>query len=93
MNTILTTEIQNNSTSPVFENLIDCHHASVAGNLYFGDQQNEQLLNMVEPERDMNNSQETMPHTGNTTYLLTAKMNRMKLKTDLVKFFMENNVV
>ena len=92
MNTILTTEIQNNSTSPVFENLIDSHHASVAGNLYFGDQQNEQLLNMVEPERGMNSPQEKIPDTGNTTYLLTAKINRMKLKTDLVRFFMENKV-
>ena len=88
----VTTEIQNNSTSPVFENLIDSHHASVAGNLYFGDQQNEQLLNMVEPERGMNSPQETIPDTGNTTYLLTAKINRMKLKTDLVRFFMENKV-
>ena len=92
MNTILTTEIQNNSTSPIFENLIGSPHASVAGNLYFGDWQNEQLLNMVEPERGMNSSQETIPHTGNTTYLLTAKINRMKLKTDLVRFFMENKV-
>ena len=37
MNTILTTEIQNNSTSPIFENLIGSPHASVAANLYFGD--------------------------------------------------------
>ena len=49
MNTILTTEIQKNSASPFFENLIDCHAS--AGDLYFGGQQNEQLLNMVEPER------------------------------------------
>ena len=48
---------------------------------------------MVEPERGMNSSQETIPHTGNTPYFLTAKINRMKLKTDLVRFFMENKVV
>ena len=47
---------------------------------------------MVEPERGMNSPQETIPDTGNTTYLLTAKINRMKLKTDLVRFFMENKV-
>ena len=34
----------------------------------------------------------TIPHTGNTTYLLTAKIKRMKLKTDLVRFSMENKV-
>ena len=47
MNTILTTEIQNNSASPFFANLID---SASAGNLYFDGQQNEQLLNMVDPE-------------------------------------------
>ena len=41
----------------------------------------------------MNSSQEAIPHAGNATYLLTAKINRMKLKTDLVRFFMENKVV
>ena len=41
---------------------------------------------MVEPDGDMSSSQETRPHTGNTTYLLTAKINRMKLKTNLVRF-------
>ena len=45
---------------------------------------------MVKPEGGMNISQETIPHTSNTTCLLTAKINRMKLKTDLVRFFMEN---
>ena len=63
-----------------------------AGNLYFDGQQNEQLLNMVEPEGGMNNSQEAIPLTGNTKYLLTAKLNRMKLKTDLVRFFIQNKV-
>ena len=47
---------------------------------------------MVEPEKGMNTSKETMPHTGNTTFLLTAKINRMKLKTDSVRFFMENKL-
>ena len=87
MNTILTKEIQKTSARPFFANLID---SLSAGNLYFDGQQNEQLLIMVEPEGGMNSSQETMPHTGNTTYLLTAKINRMKLKTDLVRLFMEN---
>ena len=48
------------------------------------------MLFFINPERGMNSSQETVPHTGNTTYLLTANMSRMKLKTDLVRFFMEN---
>ena len=91
MNIILTTEIHPEQLSPFFENLIDSHHAST-GNLYFGDQQNEQLLNMVEPVRGMNSSQEPIPHTSNTAYFLTAKINRMKLKTDLVRFFMKNKV-
>ena len=90
MNTILATEIQNNSARLFFANLID---SASAGNLYFNGQQNEQLLNMVEPEGGMNSSQETIPHTGNTTYLLTAKINRMKLKTDLIRFFMKNKVL
>ena len=47
---------------------------------------------MVEPEWGMNSLQETVPHTGNTTYFLTVKINRMKLKIDLVRFFMENKV-
>ena len=46
MNTILTTEIKNNSARLFFANLID---SASAGNLYF-DGQNEQLLNMVESE-------------------------------------------
>ena len=78
MNTILTTEIKNNSARLFFANLID---SASAGNLYF-DGQNEQLLNMIESEGGMDSSQETVPHTGNITYLLTAKLNRMKLKTD-----------
>ena len=89
MNTILRTEVQNNSASPFFANSID---SASAGNLYFDGQQNEQLLNMVEPEGGMNSLQETVPHTGNTTYFLTVKINRMKLKIDLVRFFMENKV-
>ena len=51
MNTILATELQNNSASPFFENLIDSHAS--AGDLYFRGQQNEQLLNMVEPEKGL----------------------------------------
>ena len=49
-------------------------------------------LNMVESEGGMDSSPETKPDTVNTTYLLTAKINRIKLKTDLVRFFMENKV-
>ena len=52
MNNILTTEIQNNSASLFFEILIDSRAS--ARNLYFGGQQNEQLLNMAEPEWGMN---------------------------------------
>ena len=89
MTTIFTTEIQNNSARPFFANLID---SASAGNLYFDGQENEQLLNMAEPEGSMNSSQETIPHTGNTTYLLTAKINRMKLKTDLDRSLMKNKV-
>ena len=87
MNTMLTTEIQNNSASPFLADLID---SASAGNSYSDGQQNGQLSNMVEPEGGMNISQETIPHTSNTTCLLTAKINRLKLKTDLVRFFMEN---
>ena len=89
MTTIFTTEIQNNSARPFFANLID---SASAGNLYFDGQENEQLLNMAEPEGSMNSSQEKIPHTGNTTYLLTAKINRMKLKTDLDRSLMKNKV-
>ena len=80
MNTMLTTEIQNNSASPFLADLID---SASAGNSYSDGQQNGQLSNMVEPEGGMNISQETIPHTSNTTCLLTAKINRLKLKTDL----------
>ena len=47
---------------------------------------------MVESEGGMDSSPETKPHTVNTTYLLTVKINRMKLKTGLVRFVMENKV-
>ena len=93
MNTILTTKSQNNSASPPF--LADLIDSASAGNLYSDGQQNEQLSNqnMVESEGGgMNTSQKTIPHTSNTTYLLIAKINRMKIKTDLVSFFIENKV-
>ena len=93
MNTILPTKSQNKSASPPF--LADLIDSASDGNLYSDGQQNEQLSNqnMVELEGgSMNTSQETIPHASNTTYLLTAKINRMKIKTDLVRFFMENKV-
>ena len=37
----------------------------------------------------MNSSQEAIPHT---CLVIPAKINRTKLKTDLVRFFMENKV-